>query len=85
MAYSRMSLGKTCRYYEPDKESKFVMEIFAFSDDNTNLQWRGGRGGGGREQGPPSDNFLGALKFAIANAKYLTKYIKSSLSTNSKW
>ena len=41
-----------------------------------------GRGGG---HGPPSDNFLGALKFAIANVKYLTKYVKSSLSINSKW
>ena len=39
-------------------------------------------GGGGTA---PSDNFLGALKFAVANVKYFTKYVKSSLSTNSKW
>ena len=45
---------------------------------------------GGRGQLPPSDNFLGvlkskgALKFVIANVKYYTKYVKSSLSTNSK-
>ena len=44
-----------------------------------------GGGGGGGGHGPPSDNFLGALKFAIANVKYLTKYVKSSLSINSKW
>ena len=42
-------------------------------------------GGGRRAWAPPSDNFLGALKFAIANVKYLTKYVKSGLSTNSKW
>ena len=35
-------------------------------------------------QSPPSDNFLGAIKFVIANVKYYTKYVKSSLSTNSK-
>ena len=40
--------------------------------------WRGG-GGGSRSS---SDNFLGALKFVIANVKYYTKYVKSSLSTN---
>ena len=45
--------------------------------------WPGGGGAGGH--GPPTDNFLGALKFAVANVKYLTKYVKSSLSTNSKW
>ena len=33
----------------------------------TTVQWRGDRGWGT----PPSDNFLGALKFAIANVKYL--------------
>ena len=33
-------------------------------------QWRGGRGV--------------ALKFVIANVEYCTKYVKSSLSTNSK-
>ena len=38
----------------------------------------------------PSDNLLGALKskgplkFVIASGKYYTKYVKSSLSTNSK-
>ena len=31
-----------------------------------------------------SDNFLGALKFVIANVKYYTKYVKSSLPTDSK-
>ena len=42
-------------------------------------QWRGGRGGGGGQGGHAlSDSFLGALKFAIANVKYLTKYVKSS-------
>ena len=41
-------------------------------------------GGGGGGQLPPSDNFLGALKFVIANVKHYTKYVKSSLSTNSK-
>ena len=45
-------------------------------------QWRGGRGAGG--PGPPSEKFLGALKLVIANVKYLTKYVKSSLSTDSK-
>ena len=57
---------------------------------NCLFQWRGGReeggqGAGGRGQWPPSDNFLGALKFVIANVKYYTKYVKSSSSTNSKW
>ena len=38
----------------------------------------------------PSDNFLGALKskrgakIRNSNVKYYTKYVKSSLSTNSK-
>ena len=41
----------------------------------------GGRGG----PGLPSENFLGALKFVIANVKYITKYVKSNLSTDSKW
>ena len=48
-------------------------------------------GGGGRGQGgsrppppPPSDKFLGELKFVIANVKDHTKYVKSSLSTNTK-
>ena len=41
-------------------------------------------GGGGQLSPPASDNFLGALKFVIANVKYYTKYVKSSLSTNSK-
>ena len=41
-------------------------------------------GAGGRGAAAPSDNFLGALKFVIANVKYYTKYVKSSLSTNSK-
>ena len=46
---------------------------------------------GGQVARAPSDNFLGALKskggikFAISNVKYLTKYVKSCLSTNSKW
>ena len=44
------------------------------------MAWWKGTGG----QSPPGDNFLGALKFAIANVKYDTKYVKSSLSTNSK-
>ena len=39
---------------------------------------------GGQSPFPPSDNFLGALKFVIVNVKYDTKYVKSSLSTNSK-
>ena len=53
----------------------------------SDIQLRGGRGG----HGPPVTIFLGryslkgALKFAIANVKYLTKYVKSSFSTNSKW
>ena len=48
-------------------------------------QCHGGRGGGEWQgQSPPSDNFLGALKFVIANVKYDTKYVTSSLSTNSK-
>ena len=38
--------------------------------------------GGGHS--PPSDNFLGALKLVIANVRYHTKYVKSSLSTDSK-
>ena len=38
-------------------------------------------GGRGR---PPSENFLGAIKSVIADVKYYTKYVKSSLSTNSK-
>ena len=48
--------------------------------------WPGGQGG----QSPPSDNFLGALKskrgakIRNSNVKYYTKYVKSSLSTNSK-
>ena len=42
----------------------------------------GGGGAGGHV--PPSDNFLGALKFVIANVKYYTKYVKSSFSTKSK-
>ena len=52
-------------------------------------QWRGGRGAGGG-QSPPSDNFLGSLKsqrgakICNSNVKYYTKYVKSSLSTNSK-
>ena len=65
MACSGMSLGKTCRYYKPHQQPKFVMEICAFSDDNNYLQWRGGRGGGGgREAGArsPSDKLLGGLK-----------------------
>ena len=47
----------------------------------------GGGQGGSR---PPSDNFLGALKsqrgakIRNSNVKYYTKYVKSSLSTNSK-
>ena len=45
-------------------------------------QWCGGRGAGGATA--PSDNFLGTLKSVIANEKYYTKYVKSSLSTNSK-
>ena len=32
----------------------------------------------------PSDNFSGAIKFIIANVKYYTKYVKSTLPTNSK-
>ena len=32
----------------------------------------------------PSGNFLGALKFLIANLNYYTKYVKSSFATNSK-
>ena len=40
-------------------------------------------GGGGRGSRPTSDNFLGTLKFVIANVKYYTEYVKSSLSTNS--
>ena len=50
--------------------------------------WPGGQGG--RGQSPPSDNFLGALKskrgakIRNSNVKYYTKYVKSSLSTNSK-
>ena len=54
-------------------------------------QWRGGgERAGGAVAPPPSDNFLGVLKFkgalksVIANVKYYTKYVKSSLSTNSK-
>ena len=47
-------------------------------------QWCGGRGGGQGGRAPPSDNFLGALKFVIANVKYHKKYVKPSLSTNSK-
>ena len=55
--------------------------------------WPGGGGGGGGQGGqspPPSDNFLGALKsqrgakIRNSNVKYYTKYVKSSLSTNSK-
>ena len=44
----------------------------------------GGGGGAGGARAPPSDNFLGALKFVIANVKYYTKYVKSSFSTKSK-
>ena len=47
------------------------------------MAWWPGGGGGGAV--PPSDNFLGALKFVIANVKYYTKYVKSRLSTNLKW
>ena len=56
------------------------MNVKRCVDVRTNDQWRGGRG-----TRPPSENFLGALKFVIANVKYLTKYVKSSLSTDSKW
>ena len=45
--------------------------------------WPGGGGGAGRAVAP-SDNFLAALKFVIPNVKYYTKYVKYSLSTNSK-
>ena len=46
-------------------------------------QWRDGRGVGA--VAPPSnDKLLGALKFVIANVQCYTKYMKSSLSTNSK-
>ena len=38
MACSGMSLDKTCRYHKPHKWPKSVMEICAFSDDNTCLQ-----------------------------------------------
>ena len=47
----------------------------------------GHRGAGGSA---PSDNFLGALKsqrgakIRNSNVKYYTKYVKPSLSTNSK-
>ena len=48
-------------------------------------------GGGGRGAvASPSDNFLGSLKskrgakIRNSNVKYYTKYVKSSLSTNSK-
>ena len=47
-------------------------------------------GGAGGQSLPPSDNFLGALKsqrgakIRNSNLKYYTKYVKSSLSTNSK-
>ena len=51
---------------------------------DTTDQWLGGRGAGGGGHRPPSEDFLGALKFVIANVKYLTKYVKSSLSTDSK-
>ena len=43
------------------------------------------------KQGPPSENVLGALKskggakIRNCQVKYLTKYVKSSLSTDSKW
>ena len=47
-------------------------------------------GGGGRGRGPSSDKILRALKskkgakIRNSNVKYCTKYVKSSLSTNSK-
>ena len=41
--------------------------------------WPGGGGAGGRGEGGQ-----GALKFISANVKYCTKYVKSSLTTNSK-
>ena len=48
------------------------------------VAWWLGRGEQGAVAPPPSDNFLGALKFVIANVKYYTKDVKSNLSTNSK-
>ena len=47
-------------------------------------------GKAGPSPSPPSDNFSGALKskggakIRNSNVKYYTKYVKSSLSTNSK-
>ena len=57
--------------------------FYFFRQPRTVAWWPGGGEGAGRYR-PPSEDFLGALNFEIANVKYLTKYVKSSLSTDSK-
>ena len=68
--------------------SRSVQELCLVSNAVMNSGVVAGGGGGG--QSPPCDNFLGALKsqrgakVRNSNVKYDTKYVKSSLSTNSK-
>ena len=84
----------TTTQFPPEKtiyaKKLLAIELFFFlqyTKFNSSGVVAGGSGGAGGPW-PPSENFLGALKSKggakIRNCQYLTKYVKSSLSTDSK-